>query len=137
MSKFKLTSGIIALSSADNWDEAKLEWELKDVYHEEVPDECMCGHFPINEICVLQSKVNGHETIVGNVCVKKFMGLRSDKIFDAIRRVSNDHSKGLNAETIDHAHSQMWINDWERKSYFDTMRKRAKFKAVGQATADQ
>lgn len=61
---------------------------------------------------------------MGNVCVKKFLGLPSDKIFSAVRRVANDVTHSLNAEAIDHAHRRGWINDWERQFYFDTMRKR-------------
>jgi len=58
------------------------------------------------------------------VCVKKFMGLPSDPIFAAVKRVRKDGSKSLNAEAIDHAFGRGWINDWERGFSFATMRKR-------------
>jgi len=58
------------------------------------------------------------------VCVKNFLGLPSNKIFDAIRRVAKDRGKALNAETIAHAHQHGWINDWERNFSIDTMQKR-------------
>ena len=80
MSEFKLIEEIIALSEASNWDEAKREWALLHVYREDDPLTCLCGHFPINEICVIGNMKNGREAIVGNVCVKKFMGLPSDLI---------------------------------------------------------
>lgn len=124
MSGYQLTKEIICLSQAQTWDEAKLEWQLVDVYDQEEPDTCLCGHFPINEICVLRNERNGRVTEVGNICVKKFLGLPSEKIFQALRRISKDDSKALNAEGIQHASDRGWLNDWETNFCFDTMRKR-------------
>ena len=124
MSEYKLAEEIIGRSVADTWDEAKLEWTLDEIYEVKEPRTCLCGHFPIVEICVLKNKVNGQRAVVGNCCVKKFMGLPSQKLFDAIKRVSADESKALNAETLEHAHRKGWINDWEHRFYCDTMRKR-------------
>ena len=124
MAHYELATKIIALSVADTWDEAKLEWSLFDVFKEDQPDTCLCGHFPIIENCVLHNRENGTQAIIGNVCVKKFLGLPSDKIFQGINRIAQDNERSLNTEAIDHAHRKGWINDWERKFYFDTMRKR-------------
>jgi len=124
MSEFKLIEEIIRLSVADTWDEAKLEWQLAEIYHQKEPDTCICGHFPINEICVLRNKRNNLITEVGNICVKKFLGLPSDLIFKALRRIAKDETRALNAEAIDHAFRKGWINNWEKRFYFDTMRKR-------------
>lgn len=124
MSEYRLTSEIIKRSVSDRWDEAKLEWTLKDVYETDEPETCLCGHFPIIELCVLGNKVNGQSAIIGNCCVKKFIGLPSDKIFQAVKRVRKDGKKSLNAEAIDHAYQRGWINEWEKDFYFDLMRKR-------------
>lgn len=123
--EFKLSAEIVSLSVAKTWDQAKLEWELEDIYHEDVPDTCLCGRFPINELCYLRNTRNGNRALVGNVCVKKFLGLPSAKIFDAIKRITKDTSKALNAETIDHAFKKQWITKWEHDFYFDTWRKRS------------
>lgn len=122
--EYKLSREIVVLSVADTWDRAKLEWELEDIYHEDEPDTCLCGHFPINELCYLRNTANGNRALVGNVCVKKFLGLPSDKIFDAINRITKDSSKALNAEAIEHAFKKNWITTWEYAFYFDTWRKR-------------
>ena len=58
MSEYKLSKGIIALSQASKWSQAKLEWQLDHIYKEEEPDTCLCGHYPINEICILKNKLN-------------------------------------------------------------------------------
>ncbi|ADN78387.1 hypothetical protein [Geobacter sulfurreducens] len=124
MSEYKLTQEIIRLSYSKVWDIAKLEWVLFEIYEADEPDTCLCGHFPIIEICNLQNKVNGQFATVGNCCVKKFIGLPSDLIFQAVKRVRKDKQKSLNAEAIHHAYQKKWINEWEYKFSIDTMRKR-------------
>ncbi|EQB62769.1 MAG: hypothetical protein RBG1_1C00001G0348 [candidate division Zixibacteria bacterium RBG-1] len=124
MSEYRLTSEIIKKSVAKNWDEAKLEWALREVYEADGPETCLCGHYPIIELCVLENKKNGGSATVGNFCVKKFIGLPSDKIFEAVKRVRKDGTKSLNAEAIDHAYQRGWINQWEKEFYFQNMRKR-------------
>jgi len=109
---------------ASTWDQAKLEWRLLDIYETDEAETCLCGHYPIVELCVLRNHANGNEATVGNCCVKKFVGLPSDKIFQAVKRIRKDLDKSLNAEAIEHAHSHGWINDWERAFYYDNMRKR-------------
>ncbi|MEV9638335.1 hypothetical protein ABZO35_28195, partial [Burkholderia pseudomallei] len=59
MSEFKLTAEIIARSKAKTWDLAKTEWSLAEVYEAEEPETCLCGHFPIIEICTLKNRVTG------------------------------------------------------------------------------
>ena len=124
MSEYKLTQGIIELSEAITWDAAKLEWKLAEVYEADEPETCLCGHFPIIEICILSNIKNTNSTNVGNCCVKKFMRLPSDKIFTAVKRVRKDNEKSLNAEAIEYAFEKNWINDWEKSFYLDIMRKR-------------
>jgi hypothetical protein len=124
MSKYQLTEGIVSRSVAKTWDEAKHEWALDSIWREDTPDTCLCGHFPINEICLLKNIKNGNATIVGNCCVKKFETLPSDLIFQAIRRIEKDAKRSINPDTIDHAHQKGWITDWEHKFSMDTWRKK-------------
>lgn len=124
MSEYKLTQEIIELSQSKIWDAAKLEWSLHQIYEADEPETCLCGHFPIIEICVLKNKHNQKFATVGNCCVKKFIGLPSDLIFKAVKRVRKDNQKSLNAEAIEHAFRKGWINEWEYSFSIDTMRKR-------------
>jgi hypothetical protein len=124
MSEYKLIKEIIALSSSSIWDIAKLEWSLHEIYETEDPDTCLCGKFPIIEICILYNRVNGNYAIVGNCCVKKFLGLPSDKIFQAVKRVKKDITKSLNTDAIEHAFNKGWLNKWEFDFYIDIMHKR-------------
>jgi hypothetical protein len=125
MSQYKLSTEIVARSVAQTWDEAKLEWKLYHIYWEDEPDTCLCGHHPINEPCILRNSRNQNTALVGNCCVKRFMELPSDKIFQNLKKIKNDEGKPINAETIHHAFSEGWINDWERTFSLNTMRKRA------------
>ncbi len=126
MSEFNLSKEIIALSNSDTWDRAKQEWHLEAIYHlDGDPETCLCGHHPIIEMCILRNSHNNNEAAVGNVCVKKFMGLPSDRIFQCFKRIKQDNTKGLNIETIDYAYEKGWMNAWEKGFSADTMRKRS------------
>ena len=124
MSAYRLSQEIIERSTAKVWDAAKLEWALDEVFESSPPETCLCGHYPIVENCVLRNRTNGAYATVGNCCVKKFIGLPSDLIFQAVKRVRADTDKSLNAEAIDYAHGRGWMNDWERDFYMRLMRKR-------------
>lgn len=124
--KNRLIVEILSRSSAKDWASARLEWELSNVYVVTVENgyECLCGHTPICEICVLHNRVNSNEAEVGNVCVKRFLGLNSDLIFAGLRRVYGDIGAALNADAIYYAHQRGWLNDWELSFSLDTSRKR-------------
>mgnify|MGYP003594160101 CR=1 FL=1 len=125
MSDYKLTSEIIRLSKATEWNDARFEWDIEEIVKDNDPHTCLCGHFPIYELCTLRNIHNHNTALVGNCCVKKFMRLPSHKIFNAIARVQGDYSKPLNRDTIDHAYSKKWIDHYEYRFYTDTIRKRA------------
>lgn len=124
MSEYKLTEEILNRSQSKIWDIARMEWGLSQIYEAEEPETCLCGHFPIIEICILRNKLNAQSATVGNCCVKKFIGLPSDLIFQAVKRVRKDSQRSLNAEAIQHAYENSWINEWEYNFSIDTMRKR-------------
>ncbi|MBJ9972375.1 hypothetical protein I8254_15350 [Providencia rettgeri] len=85
---------------------------------------CLCGHTPISNVCVLKNRLNKRTTSVGNCCVKKFMGMPSDAIFNAVNRVAKDDSKSANIHTLRLALEKRIITQWEFDFYSDTMNKR-------------
>jgi len=126
MPTYTLPAEIIKLSQSGNWDIAKLEWKLKEIYkleENDEPEHCLCGH-SIIEVCIIENQQTNNEAIVGNVCVKKFLGLPSDKIFQAVKKIRKDNEKSLNAESIQYAYEKGWINDWEYQFSTNTIRKR-------------
>jgi len=123
MSEYKLTTELLNLSQSQKWDDAKLEWELIDIEKVKDPEECLCGHYPILEICLIKNNKTNNESRVGNCCVKKFNN-KSDKIFRSVERIRKDIEKSVNAETLELAIKKEWINDKEYKFYMDILRKR-------------
>src|SRR3954468_6700613 len=52
----RLRAEILARSHSKSWETARLEWNLNYIFDVDEPEECLCGHFPIIEICVLTTK---------------------------------------------------------------------------------
>jgi hypothetical protein len=124
MSQVQLKDEIISRSVAGSWEEARREWALREVYFASEPDQCLCGQFPIIELCVLTNRRNGREAVVGNVCVKRFLQLPSDRIFAGLKRIQVKPAAALTEEAIEYAFERRWINAWEREFYLDTRTKR-------------
>lgn len=123
MSQFQLTTELLKLSRSQNWDEAKLEWELVDIERVEDPETCLCGHYPILEICTIKNRKTNKNADVGNCCVKKFID-KSDKIFRSVAKVRKDSEKSVNAETLDFALNKNWISPKDYGFYMNILRKR-------------
>lgn len=119
-----LVAALLPLSHESTWEAAKKEWSLEAVFLQVQPQQCLCGHSPIYEVCVLRNQLTGNSAEVGNVCVKKFLGLPSDKIFKALRRAIGDEEQALGLAAIEFAHERHWIDDWDLKFYRDTGRKK-------------
>lgn len=115
---------ILKLSKATDWEAARREWRLTHIY-EEPGRTCLCEHHPITDICVIRNGTTGHAAEVGNVCVKRFLGIRSDLIFAGVKRVRLDPTKALNADAIVFFHRAGIINDWEYSFLQSTKRKRS------------
>jgi len=121
----QLKFAVLTLSQSKDWVSAIQEWSLLDIWEDE-PDTCVCGHFPIKEHCLIGNRVTNKSLIVGNCCVKHFMGMsEGGLVLAAIRRVREQPDKGaLNQTAIGYAFDHEWINKWEREFYLDTCRKR-------------
>ena len=120
----QLRQHILALSRAPDWDVARREWSLVDVWEADEPQTCPCEHFPIVEICRIHNRVTKQSADVGNVCVRRFLGFRSDLIFQAIKRVRNDSTKSLNADAIAFFRERRLLTPWEYGFLQNTMKKR-------------
>jgi hypothetical protein len=67
-----LKASILALSQATDWEVAKKEWALVEIYEADQPETCLCDHTPIIEICTIRNRLNSNNADVGNVCVKRY-----------------------------------------------------------------
>jgi hypothetical protein len=120
----QLSDAILRHSRATDWDVARREWSLVDVYDAEEDETCLCGHFPVREICVISNNTTEESTAVGNVCVKRFLGIRSDLIFKALGRIRKNLDKSLNADALVFFNGRGLFTPREYQFLQDTMNKR-------------
>lgn len=121
---FTLTNKILELSHSKIWSEAAKEWDCVDVYEVSTPESCLCGHFPIIEVCEIKNKITGATENVGNCCVKKFLGLRPDMIVKSIKKIKADITASVNPQTLDYALKQRCISRADYDFYMNIWRKR-------------
>lgn len=120
----KFVAAILKLSDAEEWLEAKPEWELHAVYNDPSERSCECGHQPINQICIIKNRDNGNEAEVGNVCIHNFMQLASRRIFAVLRRVRTELTKSLNPASLDLFVRRGAITQAEADDYKEYWRRR-------------
>ena len=104
----KLKEHILNLSAAEDFNVAKLEWHLDHIRVTEEFGRCPCGQ-KIKEHCYLNNIENGNTTWVGNVCVRRFMGIDSGTLFDGLRRVRANISARPNSMLIEYAWNQGYL----------------------------
>lgn len=120
----QLKTAILALSRATDWEHAKKEWRLVEVSEADEPETCLCGHYPIVELCTIANATTGRSVDVGNVCIKRFLGFRSDLIFQSLKRIRADRDKALGPDATAFFHERGVINGWEYRFQQSTMRRR-------------
>lgn len=125
MGEYKLFNEIVSLSNSDTWNIAKNEWIFDSVYESEEPQTCLCGHFPIINICVIRNAINKNITEVGNCCVKKFFNISDgDAIIISIKKIKKDISKSISIEALDYIYKKNVITEWEYNFYTNIHKKR-------------
>jgi hypothetical protein len=120
----QLHDGILALSEASDWEVARKECSLVAVHEADEPQTCLCGHYPIIEICGISNRITKQNTEVGNRCVVVSLGLGLDLIFAGIKKIQRDITKSLNADAITFFQQRGLLTAWEYGFLQDTMRKR-------------
>ncbi|WP_175774159.1 hypothetical protein [Burkholderia anthina] len=115
----RLIASLLPDSVAKTWAAAQYEWELHKIqilrdFDAETGEMvthgtsvCRCGHEPIVELCILKNKENGNEAVVGNVCVKKFLGIDNGELFQGVKRIQKNINAAPNRSIIHYA--------WDRK----------------------
>jgi len=122
---YKLTEEIISLSESKLWDSAKNEWRFEFAYYAEELQSCLCGHYPIRNICVIKNRINAVVTEVGNCCINKFLGIETgNKIFSSIKKLREDLTASMGAEVIDYFYRKGGMSDFDYKFYQSIFRKR-------------
>ncbi len=123
----RLKAAILTLSSADEWQAAKREWQLVSIVQAEPdePETCLCGHHPILELCEIQNRTTGNGATVGNQCVRRFLGLETEALFRGIRRIRKDDAKSMGPDLAVWLFERGALSQWEYDFQNDTGRKRS------------
>jgi len=120
--EWKLREEIIAMSQADNFEEAKKEWILERVYRG--LGVCLCGHSPIRKLCVLRNTKNNEKAIVGSSCVQKFIGIKTEHLFKSYELIVKNPEAYLDLLFIEYLFKHDVINEWEYEFLKSTFRKK-------------
>jgi hypothetical protein len=125
----QLMAEILRLSRSTDWSTVRFEWSLHHIWINvrapgEEPMQCLCGHTPISQICVIYNSETREYAEVGSTCVKKFMGIRPHLLFAAVERIRRDEQGALNDDAIEYFHRKRRMDDFEHRVYRDTMHKR-------------
>jgi len=123
--EYKLFQEISKISIGSDWNDIKKEWKLSEVYESDDPQTCMCGKYPIMEICVLENIKNKNIAEVGNSCVNKFLGIESNPVIKGIKKIKNDISSSVSKKLINKSWEENIINKWEHGFYIDIRLKRS------------
>ena len=131
--EYKLIEELLKFSKSKIWDEAKKEWKLDKVYFDS-NGSCLCGHFPIKELCIIENSKTKIKKIVGNCCVKKF-NTESNLVFQGLKRIVSVENS-INIDALYYVFKKGIINLWEHDFYRNIMFKR-KFSAKQQQVKER
>ena len=121
-----LRQELLLLSASNDWGHAKCEWQLAGCFWSDVEGRCLCRH-RIKERCILENMHTKKQTILGNCCVRQFLGHlagNTDAVFASIKRVHDNDTKSLHVDMVDHAESHGAIAPWAADLYKKLLRKR-------------
>ena len=119
----RLKAHILPLSVAKDFETAWREWGLIGIEISEEFDNCPCG-VEIKEHCHIRNRRNWNETYVGNVCINRFIGVRTGNLFSGLKRIWAKPQANPNEDLINHAYDFGYISENEHKFLMETRFKR-------------
>ncbi|MFB0774645.1 hypothetical protein [Aeromonas salmonicida] len=119
----RLKEHILPLSNSQHFHIAIKEWSLVGIEISEEFDNCPCGQ-QIKEHCHIENRITGNKTYVGNVCINRFIGIETGRLFDGLKRIAKDSKANANKDLIEHAYKLGYIFEDEYGFLMDTCMKR-------------
>ncbi|WP_334191181.1 hypothetical protein DOP62_14155 (plasmid) [Synechococcus elongatus PCC 11801] len=108
----RLKAHILPLSCSQDFNQAKKEWDLISIEISKEYDFCPCGK-EIKEHCYIKNKRTGHTTYVGNVCVNRFIGIKTNSLFAGLKRIAEDNTKSPSEALILYAYNSGYLYEGE------------------------
>jgi len=121
---------ILQASNSKDWETARSEWEIMQVYFSEEPQKCLCGHYPIKRICELVNKNTGTIEKVGSCCVTNFLPVKPELIMSSIKRIKENNLTTLKPEIIDLAYQLKIITPVEH-NFYQKQKRRSNLNSLG------
>lgn len=121
----KLKEHILPLSESSSFATAKTEWQLVAIEISDEFDNCPCGQ-EIKEHCYIRNRLNGNETYVGNVCIKKFLDIDTGNLFDGLKRIAKDIEANPNDDLIKHAWRMGYLHDEKEYHFLQSIKRKRK-----------
>ena len=116
-----LIDHILAHSTANIFEEAIKELTPVGFYCDH--GKCPCGQ-PIIQHCIIENHTNQQRTVVGNICVQRFMHINTGTTFTSLQAIIQDISKHPSKDLIAAALESKYISPREAKFLTDIQRKR-------------
>ena len=104
----QLKAHILPLSVSNDFNTARIEWDLVGVEVSDEFDNCPCGQ-DIKEHCYIRNRLTGRTTYVGNVCINRFMQIETGNLFDGLKRIAQDDTANANHDLIEHAYRMGYL----------------------------
>ena len=92
-----LIDHILAHSTANIFEDAIKEWTPVGFYCDH--GKCPCGQ-PIIQHCIIENHTNQQRTVVGNICVQRFMHINTGTTFTSLQTIMQDISKHPSKDLI-------------------------------------
>ncbi|NGX33632.1 MAG: hypothetical protein K1060chlam4_01703, partial [Candidatus Anoxychlamydiales bacterium] len=134
-SSWKLPAEIISLSRSRDWAIAVNEWQLDYIEHlgaGEESDTCLCGHYPIRELCHIINTRTHEKATIGNHCIERFnkddpahaVFGDAPKVFRSINQILNDPKATASKALLDYASKKEVLTKNQVRSYEEDKGKR-------------
>lgn len=125
-SSWKLPAAIIDLSESTDWSIVVKEWQLDYIEHLEAGEEsetCLCGHYPIRELCHIINTRTNENAIIGNHCITKFdkddpahaVFGDAPKVFRSFKTILNEPTASASKATLDYAAKKKFLQLMKQK----------------------
>lgn len=111
------------LSLATEWPDVIKEWQLEFLEWGEDTTSCLCG-VTIMERCHMRNLVTRKRCVIGNVCVRRFLGIDMRGVFRGLASIRKDVLAAAGTDLLVYAHAQHIIDDWQYQFAVNTLRKR-------------
>ncbi|WP_031411011.1 hypothetical protein [Vibrio parahaemolyticus] len=102
----KLFEKVIALSRANNWHDAKMEWVFRGFAQGVADETCLCGKCSISKVFTLCNLYTESKIELGSSCINKFIPFSDSMLRKNAIEVLQDNAKQFHLKTMNQCVAQ-------------------------------